>query len=318
MQGHDAARAAAALVEERLSDPGARHALSGSARDADAVLYVENPDHKGRGYIGVLGREEPLARYPDKCFAYDWEDDPPGFLSGVYPSMPADRLASAGHRFRSGGFLLLYNDLVEVMRRDERRATLLASFRGALSHPVRARLLEADLGPDVAVSRSTGWFDHDVEQRRAYVEELLRSKFALCPRGYGVATHRLFEAMALGVAPVVLSDGWVPPAGPRWDDFLIRVPEQAAAGVRTVLEEHEPRWRELGEAARSAYEQWFAPSVSPLHLVDQLEDLLAARPVGHREESEHERWTSFRFAWKAGWTLPQRSAAAARKRVRPS
>jgi hypothetical protein len=306
------------LVEERLKDPATRHALSSSVHEADVVLYVENPDHKGRGYVDVLGDEEPLARHPGKCFAYDWEDDPSGFLSGVYPSMPAERLAASPHRFASGGFLLPYNDLVDAMRHETRRGTVLASFRGALSHPVRSRLLEADLGPDVVVSQSTGWFDHDVEQRRTYVQELLGSKFALCPRGYGVATHRLFEAMALGIAPVVLSDRWVPPPGPRWEEFLIRVPEERVEGVRTVLEEHEPRWRELGDAARSAYEEWFAPQVAPLHLVDQLERLLEARPAAYREELAHEQWKSFRFAWKAGWTLPQRSAAAVLKRVRPS
>jgi hypothetical protein len=41
---------------------------------------------------------------------------------------------------------------------------------------------------------------------RAYVKMLLQSKLALAPRGYGGSSFRLFEAMQLGVAPVVIGD----------------------------------------------------------------------------------------------------------------
>jgi hypothetical protein len=40
-------------------------------------------------------------------------------------------------------------------------------------------------------------------QTQTYKEELLDHKFILCPRGNGVDTHRMWEALYCGVIPVV-------------------------------------------------------------------------------------------------------------------
>jgi hypothetical protein len=56
------------------------------------------------------------------------------------------------------------------------------------------------------------------------------SLFALCPSGTGPNTIRLWEALAAGAIPVVLSDRWAPPGDPAlWQAGTIRVPETAAA-----------------------------------------------------------------------------------------
>src|SRR5438309_4407785 len=66
----------------------------------------------------------------------------------------------------------------------------------------------------------------DVRERldydRRYAELAKASKFILCPRGLSASSIRLFETMRMGRVPVILSDDWLPPLGPRWNDFAIR------------------------------------------------------------------------------------------------
>ena len=52
------------------------------------------------------------------------------------------------------------------------------------------------------------WWDYgdaaiDVD-RRVYLTEMRDSAFVLCPRGLAPGTHRVYEAMQLGRAPVIL------------------------------------------------------------------------------------------------------------------
>src|SRR2546430_7005512 len=44
-----------------------------------------------------------------------------------------------------------------------------------------------------------------------------------------------------GRVPVIVSDDWVEPTGPNWDEFTIRVPEGAVADIPRLLESREDR-----------------------------------------------------------------------------
>ena len=48
----------------------------------------------------------------------------------------------------------------------------------------------------------------------------------LCPRGQGTSSIRLFEAMRMGIAPVIISDKWIGPKGPEWESFAVFVKEK--------------------------------------------------------------------------------------------
>ena len=96
---------------------------------------------------------------------------------------------------------------------------------------------------------------------KRYAETLCRSKFVLCPRGLGTATFRLFEAMQAGRAPVIVSDGWVPPEGPRWEEFSLRVRERDVRQIPALLEARESEHARMGALARRAWEEFFAPEV---------------------------------------------------------
>jgi len=98
--------------------------------------------------------------------------------------------------------------------------------------------------------------------RRRYVEITHASKFVLCPRGLGVSSVRLFDTMRMGRVPVILSDDWVEPIGPDWNQFSLRVRERDFAQIPTLLKEHEADAVEMGLLARATWEQWFADEVA--------------------------------------------------------
>jgi len=62
----------------------------------------------------------------------------------------------------------------------------------------------------------------------------------------------------MGRVPVVISDGWVPPYGPQWEQFVVRVREDQIDAIPSILEELRPAASEMGGKARKAWDDFFA------------------------------------------------------------
>lgn len=217
-------------------------------------------------------------RHPD-LFVYNELDMPWCCYQGLYCSMP--RQGFNRFRQRACGYVTIQNPFVAAARgkwaeRLGREPKWLFSFAGAKNVPVRARLLGLTHPRGLLQDSSAFKFydgqqsgDEERQERmRRYVETLIDSKFVLCPRGLGTGSVRLFETMALGRVPVILSDGWVAPTGLAWEEFSLRVPEARAAEVPALLEAAEQRWESMAVAARRAYDEWFAPEVMFGRMID--------------------------------------------------
>lgn len=64
-----------------------------------------------------------------------------------------------------------------------------------------------------------GVFEVSNSGRVRYLEDMRRCGFVLCPRGRGIDTHRLFEALSVGAVPIMLSTEI-----PRWVHRLSKNP----------------------------------------------------------------------------------------------
>jgi len=87
--------------------------------------------------------------------------------------------------------------------------------------------------------------------------QLGRSVFALCPRGYGRTSFRLYEAMDLGCIPVYIcidgSDLWLPYSDILdWPDFALFIPLDKLEILPDALRGHDDDWV---RTAREALEQ---------------------------------------------------------------
>jgi hypothetical protein len=232
---------------------------------------VPTPDLADIIFVLRLTRStsEIVSQYPEKCFAVDENDNPSFQLRGIYASNSA-RAGPRGHtRFRTGCYQLyprtFSNPFVEESdgRSWSKEKRWLASFLGRRSHGCRDDLIRSLADKPGVLVKDTSDFDLfnaaeiDRSPQKVYRDILESSEFALCPRGTGTGSIRLFEAMRMGVAPVIISDSWILPQGPMWHEFALFSREDSA----TLLEDLRARrsqYAEMGRLARKAWETFFS------------------------------------------------------------
>jgi exostosin family protein len=267
------------LRESAERDPFGQHRLVEQPDQADVILFVENHAH-GDPYCLSVRHHPMYRRFPEKCFIYHDDDNAVAVLRGIYPSIRkrdylVDRCRSAGYIAR-----IARNDSIRYHPAPRTRRYLY-SFFGEANSAVRSSLLTR-AHPDGLIRDTTGirlWQMEPGPKRDLftveYAEAILDSQFVLCPAGFGPATYRLFEAMEMGRAPVVLSDEWVPPQGPRWDEFSVRLPECRVGEISAILSSYSDRHEVMGHLARRAWEQWFAKPVCFHRLIELCADIQA-------------------------------------------
>lgn len=265
--------------------------------------------------------DEMVDRYPDKCFAISTTAWPQYSAHGVYTSV-SGLVPKFGGRIRSGGYTtntsMYKNPFIEGAELGSGAAypkEYLYSFIGRNCHSVRQALFDMKhQRADVLIEDSSAhfalWDDNRdevklVAAQKRFCDVLKQSKFALCPRGISPNSIRLFEALKLGVAPVVLSDGWSFPIGPRWDNFSIVVPERHVKSLEHILAEREGDYQTMGQRAAQAYEQWFSERAYFNFLVDSCLDI-------KRKQWVPERMAQFTI--KTGYRT-QEVVASARKQL---
>ena len=134
-------------------------------------------------------------------------------------------------------------DLSKVKKWEDRKYTY--SFMGSFAtHPVRRRIYDMlNHREDCLIVDTGGWhFEGNKEKQESnkqrYIEILGGTKFSLCPRGTGPSTIRIWEAMAMGSCPVILSDFLRMPLEKQIDsDMWLKIPENCAS-IETGIDEY--------------------------------------------------------------------------------
>lgn len=269
------------------TDTRSRHRLVGDPTEADLIIFSKLSGHGP--YLEVLFH--PLFRkYPLKSYLFVSGDNPFYPIPGLFTSL--DKRHHRSGWTRSCHYIHGPTNPFFRRERIDEKAKYLCSFVGsAATHPVRERLLER--APHGSFMRNTqggkayGEMSRTerTQFRREYADVTYASSFVLCPRGGGSSSFRLFEAMQCGRAPVILADNWVPPRGPDWGTFSLRLPESAIGGLEARLRSMEPHAREMGRMAREAWSKYFCPEASFDYLV---QELLALHRVRSRAVAWHE------------------------------
>jgi hypothetical protein len=231
--------------------------IAKTIQEADIVLFLEY------GYIGLtdlprLASRIRCAKSASKHFLFSEADWPFPVLPGAYPS-----LAKPYSWAHSWSFPPRFSVNENSPSLQEAQPDLFFSFIGRVAtHPVRSKILVFD-GP------KTPCLDTDDGPRRfrnfdyskTYADLIRRSKFVLCPRGFGAASIRVFDTMCLGRVPVIISDQWQKPPGVPWSDCCIVVPESNVSHIPNILASFEGRAHHMGRLARRIYEENFGPKV---------------------------------------------------------
>lgn len=82
---------------------------------------------------------------------------------------------------------------------------IFCSFIGRITHPIRKTIVDKLTGKE-------GYYistkNHSLKD---FCHILARSKYVLCPRGYGKTSFRIMEALQYGAAPIYISDDFIIP-----------------------------------------------------------------------------------------------------------
>jgi exostosin family protein len=270
------------------------HSLTANPETADLIVFVE---FYGSGWYFRRVRRHPLVRrYREKCFLFSANPLVIPLLPGVYTGVEK-RWAS--ERTRPGFYFGRSTNKFTDHTPPAHDLPFLFSFMGSVRNAdVRARLLTLS-HPRSVFQNTTADFDRILRKKmdrfealdyeRRYAELIKATKFVLCPRGVSASSIRLFETMRMGRVPVILSDGWVPPAGPRWDKFSLRVRERDFTRVPALLEKREPEAVNMGSLARTEWERWFSEEVLFHQLVELCLDIRAKRKL----PESWSRWAAY-------------------------
>ena len=255
------------LRERAARDRFGVHSLTDDPEAADLILFVEA---YGAGFYFEKVRAHPLTRkYREKCFLFCCNPYVIPMLPGIYTAIEK-RWAS--RRTVSGFYLGLTRNEFTTFTPPADDLPYLYSFvgstknagvRGQLATLVHPRALVQDTSADFkrVLHRQMDARER-AEYYRRYADATKSSKFVLCPRGISVSSIRVFETMSMGRVPVILSDDWVPPPGPSWDKFAIRVRESDWADVPRILEEREHEAVAMGKLAHAQWDEWFSDEVA--------------------------------------------------------
>ncbi len=261
------------------------HELTDRPEEANIILFAET----GRcGRFAERVRAHPIYRkFRERCFLFDQGDGHFPTLPGLYTGL-TQKLYQADHT-RTGFYLLLAEENPFVAYRPPTGSErYLASFIGSSrSAAIRSRIFALQQ-PDILLDDTSAHanrirYQGEPKEREefwtGYADAMADSKFVLCPRGVSPNTIRLFEAMKMGRACVIISDIWHKIDGVDWDSFSLTVPERDIAKLPAILAREAHRSRAMGECARREWERCFSEQSRFHWVVEQCRDIQARRRV---------------------------------------
>jgi len=160
------------------------------------TLYCDNKDQNLQLFLDSL---DPNIKY----FTVMQHDDAPKHR------LPKDTLCfSAGGNVRGENIIpipLICSSLPYIKKNEEK--TFLASFVGSLTHPIRTEMANNLNNKPNCVINVKNWSPHvNNDEFNNFINLASKSKFLLCPRGYGLNSFRLYESFQLGCVPVIITD----------------------------------------------------------------------------------------------------------------
>ncbi|WOD41568.1 exostosin family protein [Nodosilinea sp. E11] len=265
--------------------------ITSDASEADAIIFQA---HK----YSYIKNSHLFKDFKEKCFNLTQSDFPGFFLPGIYASNYRHffRVLTDG---RTKTFSYFYidknsrNQYIDPYKDKHLEKKYLFSFIGGPTSHLRRKIFKIyENNPsNNFLVRSSLKYNHwdatknfELEKKKNqenYVKTVKESLFCICPRGAGHSSIRLFEAMELGICPVIIADRWIPPVGPKWEDFSVFIQEKDIAKLEDILSPQSNRALLMGEKAREAFDKYFSDEVRH----EQIHRLLLSL-IENRDESQ--------------------------------
>ena len=215
------------------------------------TLYVQNQTQEIQPFLNSLDQNK-------KYFTILQHDDAP------LHKLPKDTLCfGAGGNYQGNNVIpipLICSPLnVEYTEQDR---SVLVSFVGSNTHNIRVKIANNFSQKDDCFIYIKNW-SPAVPQNDFYLflDTAVKSKYMLCPRGYGLNSFRLYECFQLGCVPVIISDQFYLPWTDElnWDDFAVLIHENeidtAYKKLKSIPDEKYKKMKQIG---KEIYKQYFS------------------------------------------------------------
>ena len=236
--------------------PDSTFRLVDDVEEADVVFYVDS-NQSARS----LSEYQKLFQWASEkqkfLFALSIQDNPLGAFPGIYTSLGPANFDPKLHL--SWPHLEAPNRIVEdAAETPPTQDSLLFTFSGSCSHPLRRKLFSIyESGSDARckVREVKRWYDHTESEHETYVEDILNSRFVLCPRGIACYSHRIFETILLDRVPVIIADDWIPFSFAQ-EDYYVKIPESEVGNIASHLERELEKYDDYLQDLRKVKAKW--------------------------------------------------------------
>ncbi|MGI9319194.1 MAG: exostosin domain-containing protein [bacterium] len=277
-------------------------ATCNSPKNADIIVLDERYQYRTWHYIDELLKCGFVRQYADRICVVNHDSFARVFLPGLYTS-----LERRSFPLIDATPIPYKRDLWKITPPDsfEFNPSQLYSFVGTFhTHPIRYKLCKtlASIGLGTCKELRKAFHDHDENDQTQYIKQIRDAQFSLCPRGLSPSTYRLYESMQLGRCPVVISDDWLPPDGPDWEKFIIRVPEAEIDALPSILSQNSHRAEQYGRIAFDTWKRHFSWPQRYRYFTQRILDFFENRSMSRDFTELYDIWTSKQFRKTYGWT----------------
>lgn len=225
------------------------------ARDYIALswttLYCQNQDPGIQNFLNSLDQSKSY-------FTVCQHDDAPRH------SLPPNTLCfSAGGNVSGSNIIpipLICSELSkELILKEEKQ--YIASFVGSATHPIRIKMAQILFGKSDYQIWLKNWSPSvDKPDFKLFLELASKSKYMLCPRGYGLNSFRLYEAFQLNCVPVIITDKSYLPWQDElnWSEFSILIDENNLSHIDEILKNiDDEQYNKLLTTGKNLYSSYF-------------------------------------------------------------
>jgi hypothetical protein len=215
-------------------------------------VYITNKNRELlQPYINCLPTDK-------KYFTVSQHDD------AVQESLPSNTLSFEAGGNKNGIPLPLICSPLEKSLIKKTDKDIFCSFVGSISHNAtcRVKLYEQySNNTNFYFSTARLWTPHVPDDKfKEFIDITQRSEFALCPRGYGKQSFRIYEVMQLNSIPVIIyNDKWFPFSDTiDWDTFTVCIHENNIHQMYDILKSYSNEQKvELLKNGARIYKEYF-------------------------------------------------------------
>ena len=236
--------------------------------EADRIIFIDLHQAHQIDVRKFVSQHQLYKNHGDKILVWNEKDRPLFDVRGLYVNVP--------HQFKYEAaivpipYLFVPADsLFHGTNFSIRHRSLTCTYRGTNTHRCRNVLSKLQIPGCSLIDSSLSNSIPKLE----FLAELDKSVHALCPRGHGLTSFRLYEGMARGCLPVIIADGWVPPKGISWQSFCTFVHEKDTQEFADRLDYNVEEIYQRQRSLVTAYNTHLTPNVRMNYFLNQISDI---------------------------------------------